>query len=48
VCTILPTLYNPSWHLTAGRRTEKLKDDFMKHEVKAKLADASGASAPSR
>src|SRR5207247_6921998 len=28
---VLPTLYNPSWHLTAGRRDDQF--EFMKHIV---------------
>ena len=39
---------NQALERTAGRRTEKLKDEFMKDEVKAALAVASGGSAPSR
>jgi hypothetical protein len=39
---------NQSLEPTAGRRTEKLKDDFIKHEVKAKLGATSGGSALSR
>jgi hypothetical protein len=39
---------NQSLEPTAGRRTEKLKDEIMKDEVEAKLAAASGGSAPSR
>ena len=33
---------------TAGRRTERLKDEFMKDEVKAMLAPASGGLFPFR
>src|SRR5438034_8112892 len=44
---VLPTLYNPSWHLTAGRC--EVHVDFMKlFSMLLKFAAASGGSAPSR
>jgi hypothetical protein len=39
---------NQSLEPTAGRRTERLEEKIMKDEMKAKLAAASGGSAPSR